>query len=123
MEASQLMQCIITEKKNNHPTPNLQLSEHGHVAYKIKWDYECSNIFCPHTPTASDPGGGVKTFFSESSHVACQIRREWNIEHHAIIYLFSHTTSTAGVGSKVIIFFIKAVVLHIKLKGMEHRAS
>ena len=42
-----------------------------------------------------DPLGGFKGqnfFFSESSHVAYQIRREWSIEHHASTYsVLTHT--------------------------------
>ena len=32
-----------------------------------------------------------------------------------------YTPSTPGMGSKVITFFLKVVMLHIKLNGMEHK--
>ena len=55
---------------------NSTFSEHGHVAYHIKWNHECSNtqahIMSIHTPSV---GSFVKTFF-ESSHIAYQIRKE-----------------------------------------------
>ena len=39
-----------------------------------------------HTPSTPVLGSKVKTFFSESSHVAYQIRRKMSIEHHASTY-------------------------------------
>ena len=55
-------------------------SEHGHVAYQIKWNDKCSNIqahiLSLHTPSTPGVGSKVKTLFSESSHVAYQIN--WN---------------------------------------------
>ena len=39
-----------------------------------------------------------------------------------ILSLQTHTPSTPGVRSKVEFFFLKVVMLHIKLKGIEHRA-
>ena len=57
---------------------NFTFSEHGHVAYQIKGDHECSNMqansMSLHQP--STPGMGSKVnifFFSESSYVAYQI--------------------------------------------------
>ena len=54
---------------------------HGHVAYQIKGKDECSNLQAHTLPlhALSTPGLGskVKTFFSESSPVACQIK--WNV--------------------------------------------
>ena len=48
-----------------------------------------------------DPWGGFqrsKHFFSESSHVAYQIRREWSIEHHASTYsVITHPRPLGGV--------------------------
>ena len=65
-------------------------------------------------------GSKVKTFFSESSHVAYQK----GMEHRAPCrHIYLHTPSTHGVGSKVkiFLFFYEAALLHIKLKGIEHR--
>ena len=39
----------------------------------------------------------VKTFVSESSHVAYQIRREWSTEHHTSTYfVLAHTLTPVG---------------------------
>ena len=100
---------------------NTTFSEHGHIAYQIKWKHECSNIL---TQTF-DPWGGVKgqtIFFFESSHVAYQIRRKWSIEQNASTYSVLTHTLAPGVGSKVKKNSLKEVMLQIKLKGMEHRA-
>ena len=49
---------------------------------------------------------------------------ESGLQQRANAYsVLSHIHSAAGVGSKVKAFFLKVVMLHIKLKGMEHRAS
>ena len=46
---------------------NSTFSEHGHVAYQIKWNRECStlqaHIMCLHTPSAPGVGSKVKTIF------------------------------------------------------------
>ena len=67
------------------PTPTLGLgskgqhstfSEHGHVAYKIKWNHECSNMVA--YILLPDPGGWGQNVqnstFSEYGNVACQIK-------------------------------------------------
>ena len=79
----------------------------------------CKHIFCHYTHPR--PLGGVKTFFTESSQAAYQIKRE--MEHRAqckhILCPYTHPQSSDGViMSKH--FFLKVVMLHIKLKGMEH---
>ena len=48
--------------------------EHGHVAYKIKWSHECSNMVANILP--ADPQG-LNSTFSEHYHVAYQIK--WNL--------------------------------------------
>ena len=77
------------------------------------------------THTLESPGVGVKvkTFFSESSHVAYQINEDGAQSTMQAHILSLQTPSIPGVGSKVKIFFLlKVVMLHIKLKGMELRA-
>ena len=53
-------------------------SEHGNAAYQIKWNRKCSNmqahILSLHTPSTSGWGQRSKHLFSESSHVAYQIK-------------------------------------------------
>ena len=65
-----------------------------------------------------DPGVSLNSTFSVLSHVAYQIK--WNRE---CSNMQAHILpSTTGVGSNVKIFFLKVVILHIKLNGIEHRA-
>ena len=60
------------------PIENSTFSEHGHVTYQFKRDRKCSNmqahILSLHTPSTPGMWSKVKTFFSESSHVAYQIK-------------------------------------------------
>ena len=57
----------------------LNLSEHSHVAYQIKWKHECNNMVAKILPADPPPphlGDGVKRSkfnFSEYGHVAYQI--------------------------------------------------
>ena len=55
---------------------NSTFSEHGHVAYKIKWNQECSKMVANILPT--DPplpwGCGQNSTLSKHSHVAYQIK-------------------------------------------------
>ena len=86
----------------------------------------CKHTFCPYTHSRSlGWSQRSKYFFSESSHVLYQIKKEWSIEHHAIIYIYSVLTHTldAWGGVKGHNYFLKVVMLHIRLTGMEHRAS
>ena len=58
------------------------------LLYQVKWNRECSKMqthsLSLHTPSIPGVASKVKTFFSsKSSHVACQIGREWIIEHIA----------------------------------------
>ena len=95
-----------------HPRPwglgskgqNLTFSEHGHDAYQTKRNRECSNMqahpysFLSHT---IDLWVGSKVnFFSESSHVAYPIGKEWSIEHHASTYSVLTHTLNLRVGLK-----------------------
>ena len=79
----------------------------------------CKHIFCPYThPRPLGWGQRSKQFFSESSHVAYQIRREWSIEHHASTYsVLTHTLNPWGGVKGQNNFFLKVVMLHIKLGG------
>ena len=61
--------------------------------------------------------------FSESSHVAYQIKAYDAGSNMVANILPTDTPLTQGVGSKgQTISFLKVVMLHIKLKGIEHRA-
>ena len=74
----------------------------------------CKHIFCPNThPRPLGVGLKVKTFLSESSHVAYQIRREWSVEQRHMLSL--HTLSTPGVGSKL--FFSESSHVAYQIKG------
>ena len=69
--------------------------------------------------------GGVngQNIFPESSQVAYQIKLEWSIEHHASTYsVLTHTLDPWGWVKGQNIFFLKVVLLHIELEGMENRA-
>ena len=102
--------------------------EYGHVAYHIKAD-DAGNImlanFLP-TDTPSTQGVGSKgqtIYYSESSHVTYQIKADDAGSNMVANILPTDTPSTQGVGSKgQTISFLKVVMLHIKLKGIEHRA-
>ena len=66
---------------------------------------------------------GQNIFFSESSHVACQIKGNGTYSTlQAHILSFQNTSTPDGVKNSNI-FFLKVVMLHIKLKGIEHDAS
>ena len=59
----------------------------------------------------------IKRSLSESSHVAYQ--KEWRKEYHAsTYYVLTHTLGWVKLSEKI----LKEISLHIKLKGMEHRA-
>ena len=66
----------------------------------------CKRILCPYThPRPLEWGQRSKLFFSESSHVAYQVRRERSIEHHASIYsVLTHPRPLGGVKGKNIFF-------------------
>ena len=66
---------------------------------------------------------GQTIYFSESSHVAYQIKADGAGSNMVANILPTDTHLTQGVGSKgQTIFFLKVVMLHIKLKAIEHRA-
>ena len=59
---------------------NSTFSEHGHVAYQIKENHECSNMVAnilpadPPPPTLGMGSIGQNSTFSEHGHVAYQIK-------------------------------------------------
>ena len=87
---------------------------------------KCKHIFCPYMyPRPLGWGQKVKTFFSENSHVAYQIKGKGAKSDMQSHILSLHTPLAPGWGQKVktcCCFFLKEAMLHIKLKVMEHRA-
>ena len=84
-----------------------------------------ANILPTDTPSTQGVGSKGQTLsFSESSHVAYQIKADNAGSNMVANILPTDTPSTQGVRSKgqTIFFFLKVVMLHIKLKGIEHRA-
>ena len=69
-------------------------------------------------------GQKIKLYlFSESSHVAYQIKADDAGSNMVANSLPTDTPSTWGLGQKVKLYlFLKVVMLHIKLKEIEHRA-
>ena len=81
-----------------------------------------ANILPTDTPSTQGVGSKGQTIsFSESSHVANQIKADDAGSNMIAKILPTNTPSIQGVGSNYI-FFLKVVMLHIKLKGIEHRA-
>ena len=78
------------------------------------------------TDTLSTQGVGSKgqtIYFSESSHVAYQIKADDAGSNMVANILPTYTPLTQGWGQKVKLYILlKVVMLHIKLKGNEHRA-
>ena len=83
-----------------------------------------ANILPTDTPSTQGVGSkGQTTSFSESSHVAYQIKADNAGSNMVANILPTDTPSTQGAGSKVKLYlFLKVVMLHIKLKGIDHRA-
>ena len=101
----------------------------GHVAYQIKADNACSNMVANILPTdiPSTQGVGSKgqtISFSESSHFAYQIKADDAGSNMVANSLPTDTSWTEGVGCQnvKVYLFLKVVMLHIKLKRIEHRA-
>ena len=101
------------------------------VEYQIKGNGACSNMVAnifPVDPTPlPDPGVGSKgqnaTFF-EHGHVPFQIKGDHkcsNIQAHSMFYKHPRPLGW-DQWSKLGFFFLKEVMLHIKLMGMLHRA-
>ena len=83
-----------------------------------------ANILPTDTPSTQGVGSKGQTIsFSESSHVAYQIKADNAGSNMVANILLTDTPSTQGAGSKVKLYlFLKVVMLHIKLKGIDHRA-
>ena len=83
-----------------------------------------ANILPTDTPSIQGVGSKGQTIsFSESSHVAYQIKADDAGSNMVANILPTDTPATQGVGSKgQTISFLKVVMLHIKLKGIELRA-
>ena len=84
--------------------------------------HACTYPILTHT---LDTWGVVKgqTFLSESSHVACQINGNGSKTSMQAYILSLHTPSTPGVWSKVKHFYLKVVMSHVKLMGMDQRPA
>ena len=104
-------------------------SEYGHVAYKIKAEDAgnnmVANILPTDTPSTRGAGGSKNQtiYFSEGSHVAYQIKAD-NAGSTMVANICPQThLRPRRWGQKVQLFlFLKVVMLHIKLKGIELRA-
>ena len=83
-----------------------------------------ANILPTDTPSSQGVGSKGQTIsFTESSHVAYQIKADDAGSNMVANILLTDTPLTQGVGSKGKIYlFLKVVLLHIKLKGIEHGA-
>ena len=81
-----------------------------------------ANILPTYTTSTQGVGSkGQTVYFSESSHVAYQIKADDADSNMVANILPTDTPLTQGVGSKVKLYLL-VVMLHIKLKGIDHRA-
>ena len=103
------------------------LSEHGHVAYQIKENHECSNMVANILPTDPPPLGmdGVSRseyIFSEHCHVAYLIK-----EKHKCNNLLENIIPTDQTrrpwGWSQNSAFQNIVMLHIKLKRITNATT
>ena len=83
-----------------------------------------ANILPTDTPSTQGVGSkGQTIYFSESSRVAYQIKADDTGSNMVANILPTDTPLTQGWGQKVKLYFLlKVVMLHIILKGIEHRA-
>ena len=83
-----------------------------------------ANMLPTDTPSTQGVGSKGQTIsFSESGHVAYQIKADEAGSNMIANILPTDTPSTQRWGQKVKLYlFLKVVMLHIKLKGVEHRA-
>ena len=83
-----------------------------------------ANILPTDTPSTQGVGSkGQTIYFSESSHVAYQIKADDAGSNMVANILPTDTSLTQGVGQKVKLYLLlKVFMSHIKLKGIEHRA-
>ena len=94
---------------------NSTFSEHGHVAYQIKWKHKYSNMVANILPPR---GWGQNSTFSKQGHVAYQLK---GMEHRPPCkHIFSPHSHPQPVGRIKRLNKIKnlnAIILHIKLSG------
>ena len=83
-----------------------------------------ANILPTDTPLTQGVGSkGQTIYFSESCHVVYQIKADHAGSNMVANILPPGTRLTQGWGQKVKLYLLlKEVMLHIKLKGIEHRA-
>ena len=83
-----------------------------------------ANILPTYTTSTQGVGSKGQTVnFSESSHVAYQIKADDADRNMVANILPTDTPLTQGVGSKFKLYLLlKVVMLHIRLKGIDHRA-
>ena len=82
-----------------------------------------ANILPTDTPLTHGVGSkGQTIYFSESSHVAFQIKADGAGSNMVANIFPTDTPLTRGWSQKVKLYLLlKVVMLHIKLKGIEHR--
>ena len=136
-ECSNMMQLFCPQTPPPHPPPsppptqrvvslrqNSFFSEHGYVAYHIKWIHEYTNMVAnilPATPPPppSRPCGSKaqNSFFLEYDHVAYQ---KGNHVCSNMVAIFCPHTPSHDPGSQnvKIQLFHNMVMLHIKFKGI-----
>ena len=99
---------------------NILFNESRHDAYQIVWNGTQStmqtHILSLQTTSSLSRGERSNHFFSESSDVAYQING-----NGAKRTMQAHIMSLCGA-KRLRIVLLKVVMLHIKLKGLEHRA-
>ena len=96
---------IILSADTSNPGSKFNFSDHGYVAFQIKWNHECSNIVT-NILSSPNPWGGSKGQNSTFQKMVMlriklnllhQIRREWSIEHLASAYsVLTHTIDPRG---------------------------
>ena len=93
----------------------------GHVANQIKGNNECRTYsVLTHT---LDPWDGRNIFFLKVILLHIKFINGNGVRSAMQAHILSlHTFSTPGVGSNHFFFIFLAVMLHIKLKGMELKA-
>ena len=105
---------------------NSTFSQHGHVAYQIKWNHECRNMVANILPADLPPTIlGIKrskfNFFRSISNL-----RDSRMQQHDSKYFAPSPTppDPGGWGQKVSIqLFQNMVMLHIRLKGITNAAT
>ena len=83
-----------------------------------------ANILPTDTPSTQGVGSkGQTIYFSESSHVAYQIKADDACSNMVAFFCPQTHPKPRGWGQKVKLYlFLKVVMLHIKLKRIEHRS-